>query len=147
MVLASTPLISIDFVVQNVLGKILLGQRLNRPAQDFWFVPGGRILKNETLDVAFARLTQEELGQEFERSQARLLDVYEHFYQDSIFGTGADAPSTHYVVLGYQIILSAGQSLTPPTAQHGEYQWWSVQDMQASNKVHENTLAYLSALR
>lgn len=30
-----TPLISIDLVVKNTAGKVLLGQRLNRPAQGF----------------------------------------------------------------------------------------------------------------
>ncbi len=38
-VVDSTPLISIDLVVQNSKGECLLGQRLNRPAQDNWFVP------------------------------------------------------------------------------------------------------------
>ena len=40
-----TPLISIDLIIRNEDGKALLGQRLNRPAQNYWFVPGGRILK------------------------------------------------------------------------------------------------------
>lgn len=61
-VLASTPLVSIDLVVENSAGEILLGQRLNRPAQGFWFVPGGRIQKSESLDAAFRRLTRGELG-------------------------------------------------------------------------------------
>ncbi|WP_107852227.1 GDP-mannose mannosyl hydrolase [Oceanimonas marisflavi] len=146
-VVASTPLVSIDLVVENEQGEILLGKRLNRPAQGLWFVPGGRIQKNETLDAAFIRLTTEELGLPLERSHARLLDVYEHFYNDSVFEPGPDAPSTHYVVLGYHIVLPAGQSFAPPAAQHGEYQWWPVEAMQTSNKVHANTRAYLGALR
>src|SRR5690606_37712833 len=87
MVVASTPLVSIDMVIRNSKGEILLGERLNRPAKGFWFVPGGRIQKNETLDVAFRRLAEVELGQVFERSQATLLGVYEHFYSDSRFDT------------------------------------------------------------
>ena len=74
-VVDSTPLISIDLVVLNSKGECLLGQRLNRPAQGNWFVPGGRILKNETLDAAFNRLTLEELGKVSARSDARLLGV------------------------------------------------------------------------
>ena len=50
-VIASTPLVPIDLVVKNHQSQVLLGQRLNRPAQGFWFVPGGRILKNEFLDA------------------------------------------------------------------------------------------------
>lgn len=145
-VLASTPLVSMDLVVRNSKGEILLGQRLNRPAQGFWFVPGGRILKNETLDAAFIRLTRAELGQAFERSQARLLDVYEHFYQDSVFGCDESEAGTHYVVFGYQLPLPDGHILIPPPDQHGHYRWWKTTEMQHSAEVHENTRAYLRVL-
>jgi colanic acid biosynthesis protein WcaH len=52
-VIASTPLIAIDLIVRNLQGQILLGWRVNRPAQGYWFVPDGRVLKNEALDNAF----------------------------------------------------------------------------------------------
>lgn len=39
------PLISIDLLVQNAQGEYLLGLRNNRPAQGYWFVPGGRVKK------------------------------------------------------------------------------------------------------
>ncbi|EHY76320.1 NUDIX hydrolase [Stutzerimonas stutzeri ATCC 14405 = CCUG 16156] len=145
-VIASTPLVSIDLVVQNQQGEVLLGQRLNRPAQGGWFVPGGRILKNESLDGAFRRLAQGELGHVFERNQARLLDVYEHFYQDSVYGEGGSAPDTHYVVLGYRLLLPKGFTLTPPTDQHGHFRWWNISEVKASTEVHANTRAYLQAL-
>ncbi|WP_338062250.1 NUDIX domain-containing protein [Vibrio variabilis] len=61
-VIESTPLVSIDLLIENSKGQVLLGLRNNRPAQGFWFVPGGRILKNEKLDDAFMRLCQEELA-------------------------------------------------------------------------------------
>ena len=32
-VVASTPLVSIDLLVRNLQGELLLGERLNRPAQ------------------------------------------------------------------------------------------------------------------
>ena len=146
-VVASTPLVSIDLVVQNAQGEILLGQRLNRPARGFWFVPGGRIMKNETLDAAFRRLTATELGERFERSHARLLGVYEHFYADSVFGAGEADPDTHYVVLGYHLVLAEGRDLEPPRGQHDRYRWWSRDEMQDSAAVHANTRAYLNALR
>lgn len=144
-VVASTPLASIDLVVTNAEGKILLGQRLNRPAQGYWFVPGGRILKGETLDVAFKRLTQHELAKAFPRDRARLLGIYEHFYADSVFGETGN-PNTHYVVLGYQLALGAGEALSPPLEQHGHYGWWAAVEMRNSAEVHDNTRAYLEAL-
>ncbi|MDO6805290.1 NUDIX domain-containing protein, partial [Wenyingzhuangia sp. 1_MG-2023] len=75
-IVENTPLISVDFVVRNISGEVLLGQRLNRPAKGFWFVPGGRIIKNETLADAFLRLTKAELGQVFEITSARYLGLY-----------------------------------------------------------------------
>ena len=146
-VVASTPLVSIDLVVQDAEGAVLLGQRLNRPAQGFWFVPGGRIMKNETLDAAFRRLTAGELGRAFERREARLLGVYEHFYADSVFGEGAAHPDTHYVVLAYRLILPAAMTLAPPADQHGRYRWWRMDEIETSAEVHDNTRAYLDALR
>ncbi|WP_324746147.1 GDP-mannose mannosyl hydrolase [Pseudomonas veronii] len=145
-VVASTPLISIDLTVQNFRGEILLGQRLNRPAKGVWFVPGGRILKNETLDAAFSRLTREELGKAFQRSEARLLGVYEHFYANSIFGESDEGPDTHYIVLAYQLILAKGEGLQPPHAQHDSYRWWPLVEAQVSKEVHDNTQAYLDDL-
>ncbi|MDP2000518.1 MAG: hypothetical protein Q8K22_13130 [Rhodoferax sp.] len=42
-----TPLVAVDLVLVRGGHEVLLGLRNNRPAQGFWFVPGGRILKNE----------------------------------------------------------------------------------------------------
>ncbi|WP_044874952.1 GDP-mannose mannosyl hydrolase [Pseudomonas sp. LFM046] len=146
-VVASAPLVSIDLVVKNEGGEVLLGQRLNRPAQGFWFVPGGRILKGESLDEAFRRLTFGELGRLFERSEGNFLGIFEHFYKDSVFGAGETGPDTHYVVLAYQLILSGDVVLSLPDTQHGEYGWWNLLEMQSSAEVHENTRAYLRVLR
>lgn len=146
-VVASTPLISIDLIIQSMDGEILLGQRLNRPAKGVWFVPGGRILKNETLDAAFSRLTTGELGKAFQRSEARMLGVYEHFYANSVFGEAGEGPDTHYIVLAYQLVLAQGEALQPPHAQHDAYRWWTLNDAQVSEEVHDNTRAYFDALR
>ncbi len=56
-IIEHAPLISIDLVVENKQGEVLLGRRNNRPAQGYWFVPGGRILKDELMSDAFKRLT------------------------------------------------------------------------------------------
>ncbi|MCV5153638.1 GDP-mannose mannosyl hydrolase, partial [Escherichia coli] len=56
-VVRSTPLVCLDFIVENSRGEFLLGKRTNRPAQGYWFVPGGRVQKDETLEAAFERLT------------------------------------------------------------------------------------------
>jgi colanic acid biosynthesis protein WcaH len=141
-VVGATPLVSIDLICQRGDGCVLLGRRVNRPAQGFWFVPSGRILKNETLDDAFARLTCEELGTALPRNEARLLGVYEHFYEDSMFGPPGEAPNTHYVVIGYALSLPDGLRHQLPKQQHTAYRWQSPADVLAASDVHANTKAY-----
>jgi colanic acid biosynthesis protein WcaH len=146
-IVASTPLVAIDFVVRNSQGQLLVGRRLNRPAQGYWFVPGGRVLKDETLDNAFRRLTYAELGYKTDRGQASFLGIYEHFYEDSVFGVGADRPSTHYVVLAYELLFPVDGASTLPSQQHAEYRWISTLELNECSDIHDNTRAYLRALK
>jgi colanic acid biosynthesis protein WcaH len=145
-VVANTPLVSIDLVVRNSMGEFLLGHRTNRPARGYWFAPGGRILKNESLDQAFNRISEAELGKTFKRGSAKLLGVYEHFYRDSSFGIDGDAPDTHYVVLGYLLEVQEPSCLTPPPEQHDSYRWWTASQIKENADVHDNIRAFLAAL-
>ncbi|WP_312972223.1 GDP-mannose mannosyl hydrolase [Atlantibacter sp.] len=140
-VVRSTPLISLDLIVENENGEFLVGKRTNRPAQGYWFVPGGRIQKDETLDQAFTRLTLAELGQGFRRSDAQFYGVWQHFYQDSFAGEGF---STHYVVLGFRLRVQANQ-LVLPDDQHNAYCWLKPATLVADEQVHQNTRAYFDA--
>ncbi|RWX56594.1 GDP-mannose mannosyl hydrolase [Photobacterium chitinilyticum] len=137
-VVAHTPLISIDLIVRNTQGQVLLGQRLNRPAQDYWFVPGGRICKDETMASAFSRLANEELGLAYSLDEARCLGPYEHFYQDNFAGTDF---TTHYVVLGYSITADIALD-NLPQEQHDNYRWFDVSELLASDEVHHHTKLY-----
>lgn len=137
-VVESTPLISIDLVVRDPEGKVLLGKRLNRPAQGYWFVPGGRVLKDETISSAFSRLTFNELGIDIPISSASYLGLYEHLYEDSALDK---CVTTHYVVNAFEIKLN-----TPlknlPEAQHSEYRWITESDLLGSPDVHLHSQWY-----
>lgn len=141
-IVASTPLVSIDLVVLNSKREVLLGLRNNRPAQGYWFVPGGRICKDETFDVAFKRLTHEELGVTYHIHDAKFIGNYQHIYSDNFSGNDF---STHYVVLGYQMIVDIDIT-NLPCEQHKNYQWWDIDTLQLSSNVHDNTKAYFLAL-
>jgi len=136
-VVASTPLISIDLLVQNEYGEYLFGLRNNRPAQGYWFVPGGRVQKNETLDAAFLRLTAEELGITMERRHAEFKGVYEHFYQNSVFG---EQPSTHYIVLAYQLKLNT-HNVALDNNQHSDLLWLKPSQL-GNDTIHRHSLDY-----
>ncbi|TQI79815.1 colanic acid biosynthesis protein WcaH [Serratia fonticola] len=137
-VVKSTPLVSIDLIVENEIGHILLGRRTNRPARGYWFVPGGRVQKNETLDTAFQRLTQDEIGCKVSRDCTDFLGVYEHFYNENF---SDEDFSTHYVVLGYHIKVVTGE-LSLPLEQHDSYLWININDLLSHKEVHDNTKAY-----
>lgn len=138
-VVRNTPLVSIDLILRDPTGAVLVGLRTNEPAKGFWFVPGGRIGKNETLDDAFARILKVETGLTQPRSTARFLGVFEHFYDTNRFEQ--DGYGTHYVVLGYEIELSARPAIHLDD-QHSAIKWLAPSEILAAPDVHENTKAY-----
>lgn len=142
-----TPLVSIDLIVRDRRGRVLVGFRRNRPAQGFWFVPGGRLGKNETRREAFARLTVDELGVELNIDRARFVGVFEHLYPDNF--TGDPRFGTHYVVLAYLIEAGAGQLQLPqlPEDQHSEYDWLTEEEMLRRDDVHDYSKAYCGRLQ
>jgi len=135
-VIKNTPLVSIDLLVHNSEGEVLLGQRVNEPAKGFWFVPGGRIFKDETLDTAFSRTVKDELGLQMKRSEAVFDKVYEHFYENNVFN---DAFSTHYIVLAHKISVD---TLPELNTQHSEYKWFNIQALLEDANVHNYTKDY-----
>jgi colanic acid biosynthesis protein WcaH len=74
------PLVSIDLIIRNARGYVLLGLRNNEPAKGLFFVPGGIIRKQERLHEAFARILKRETNYDAPLEDARLLGVYEYFY-------------------------------------------------------------------
>jgi colanic acid biosynthesis protein WcaH len=135
-----TPLVAIDLLVRDADGRVLLGHRRNRPARGTWFVPGGRILKDETLDAAFSRIADAELGiAKLARSSARFEGVFEHHYSDNF--AGEPGVSTHYIVLAYALSLASAQPVGRPD-QHSGYLWLTPHQLLARDDVHENTKAY-----
>ncbi|WP_067585791.1 GDP-mannose mannosyl hydrolase [Endozoicomonas ascidiicola] len=141
-VVASTPLISIDLIVRNNQKQVLLGLRNNQPAQGYWFVPGGRVRKDERLENAFRRLVSAELGSESEINNARFLGPYQHFYTDNF---SDEDFSTHYVVLGYELTLNINLN-DLPSDQHQDYRWFTVDELLASDQVHQHTKDYFFEL-
>lgn len=136
-VVESTPFVSIDLVIRNDQGQILLGFRRNRPAQNYWFVPGGRICKNEKVQDALQRIASNELG--INAPPGRLLGVFDHIYDDNFYGVAGIG--THYVVCAYECQLSSHMPITGDD-QHAELKWWNVDDLLAGDNVHPNSKLY-----
>lgn len=140
-VVSRTPLISIDLILRSQGDNILLGRRNNRPAKDFWFVPGGRILKDERLADALVRVVRRELGTAVPLAGWRSVGIYEHLYPDNF--AGVEGISTHYVVLPHQLDLDSEVALESDD-QHEALRWFSVDELMVHDEVHPYTKAYFA---
>jgi|RhiMethySRZTD1v2_1073278.scaffolds.fasta_scaffold922927_1 colanic acid biosynthesis protein WcaH len=138
-----TPLVSLDFVVRDSAGRMLVGYCRNRPARGFWFVPGGRLGKNETRREAFGRLTLAELGVELDFARGRFIGVFEHLYPDNF--AAEPRLGTHYVVLAYAIEAKPAE-LRLPDDQHARYAWLDEGEMLRRDDVHDYSKAYCARL-
>ena len=130
----SAPLISIDILLKKD-NKFLLGRRVNKPAQGYFFSTGGRINKNESIGNAMARIALNELNIEL-KSIPKFIGVFEHFYDDSIYKN----VSTHYVDIAYEYEVKEIPDL--PTEQHSEYKWFTIDELLESKQVHKYTKDY-----
>lgn len=133
-----TPLIAIDLIIKNSEGRVLLGKRVNAPAKGYWFVPGGRIYKDETIEEAFSRIFFSETGHKLLIDSAKFLGVYEHFYENSFHDENI---STHYIVLGYEINYDFSLDVLPEV-QHNTYRIVPIKTLLHDAEVHSNVKLY-----
>jgi colanic acid biosynthesis protein WcaH len=136
-VVENTPLVSIDFIIENDEGNYLLGKRINKPAAGFWFTLGGRIFKDEPISEAIKRLSLKEFNLEIAQEMLEFHGIYEHFYEDSFVD---DAISTHYVVLAYY--LKIDKKLLFPDIEHCDYRYFSKDNLLEHSNVHQYVKNY-----
>ena len=88
-VVSSSPIFAIDLLCIRHIEQpyILLGLRTNNPAKNQFFVPGGRIFKNESRSNAFHRISYAELDISLNLTESKFFGIYEHFYSNSYFNT------------------------------------------------------------
>jgi colanic acid biosynthesis protein WcaH len=116
-----------------------MGWRENEPAKGTWFVPGGRIRKNERIADAFDRIIRTETGLVRSLADSQFGGVYEHLYSTNCFGdTGF---GTHYCVLAYLLRFSERPSITIDD-QHTRVEWLTP----SSADIHPYSRAYFDLL-
>lgn len=133
------PIIAIDLIIKNKKAEILMGRRSNNPAKNFFFVPGGRILKNEKIELAFERISLIELGKSLKINDAKFLNYYEHFYKNSLWDI--KGITTHYLVLAFEYNSTTKEKFNLNN-QHKSFQWISKKNKNDFN-IHEYALNYL----
>lgn len=112
-VIKNAPLVSIDLIIRDREDRVLLQFRQDRPAKNYWFVPGGRIRKYESVHDAISRIYKDEIKKTFpnieiDPKKCHLLNIYEHFYEKDNKYTENDSMSdmksedTYYVSIAYE---------------------------------------------
>ena len=140
-----TPLVAIDLCIIKEQ-KILLGCRNNSPAKSYFFVPGGRIMKNEKIEQSIERITREEIGYELKKNNNEFIGVYEHFYDDNFLGNTEF--NTHYIILAFLIHYSGLKKLKnrPTDEQHSQYIWHDYRsDNKHNYRIHPYTMRYIAS--
>jgi colanic acid biosynthesis protein WcaH len=138
-VVRNTPLVAIDLIIRDPDRCVLVGLRSNEPAKGKWFVPGGAVRKYERLADAFARIVNAEVGLDASISDAKFIGVYEHLYDNNVFGE--EGVGTHYVVLAHELSLDHRPPIVSDQQRSG-FRWMSVAELISSPDVHLNTRAY-----
>lgn len=142
-VVQNAPLFAIDLVVVNEANQVLLGERLNLPAKSYWFVPGGRVYKNESLETAFERISKSELGCVIHRNQAHFLKLFDHFYPDSFVNLDI---SKHYINATH-VIRCEIENVQLPNKQHSGYRWVNLMELEVDQTVHTYSKVFIPELR
>jgi len=110
------PIACVDVIITNG-NSFLLVKRKNKPAQNQWWFPGGRILKNETLTEAVTRKSFEETG--LNVKIVNCIGVEETIFPDGPFNSTAHTINVTYLV----------KAINPEEIkmdeQSSEYDWFS----------------------
>ena len=117
-VVRNTPLVSIDLIIQ--IGACLLGLERTSPPRVSGLCPVAWLRKYERLADAFARIVKAEIGLEVSIGDAKLNGVYEHLYDNNVFGENGFG--THYVVLAHELRLDHRPPIVSDR-QHSDFRW------------------------
>ena len=139
-VIEKSTLTAVD-VIFYYNNKILLGLRNNNPAKGYFFTPGVRTRKLETLSMGIIRVGKMELDIDIEPDEAILIGVYDHIYENNFSNNKF---GTHYVVNAYLMNLTKNQvEQINSDQQHSELKWISLDKINDEPKVHQLVKNYL----
>ena len=139
-VVRTTPLFAIDLIVQDHRQHVLVGLRENQPAKNFWFVPGGRVLKNEPLGKACARILATEVGLPMpDGASIQLRGLFEHIYTEGQFDD--ESINAHYIIAACNFTLPPNRAITHDD-QHAVMKFVSIDALLADSRVHPFTKNY-----
>jgi len=142
-VVKKVPMVAIDFVIENGIGEILVGKRNNNPAKGFYFTFGGIILKDEKIENAVERISENELSYKLQFRFLSMIGVFDFFYTNN-FLNNSDF-TTHYIVISYHYKDLENKVVPFLThrgygyfMQHSDYIWLKPDVLLTSSVVHND---------
>lgn len=132
-----TQFVSVDLLITNNK-KYLVGKRINEPAKGYWFNPGGKVFKNESIKEALKRVLKDEVGLTWDKVLkcefiSPFENVYENNFRDNSYGT-------HYMSMAYIIEIKDSSKSNIEKfmqKQHEKIKWFSVEEILSNEKVHK----------
>lgn len=127
------PLIAVDIVIFTIVDndlKVLLVKRGNQPFKNQWALPGGFVLKNETLEKAAIRELKEETGIE---------NV--HLKQLHTFGDPKRDPRGRIISVTYFALVNRKLQLKPKSDAVA-VDWFSVKKLPFLAFDHKKIIRY-----
>lgn len=116
-IINAIPFVCVDIVIKNG-NSFFLAKRKSEPAQGQWFLPGGRVLKNEKLEDAAYQKVQQETGLNVKIE--KILGVDETMFPVSTFGV-----PTHSVNVVFLATTTNPETTVHLDNQNDEYQWYT----------------------
>lgn len=99
-ILRIMPIPCVDLIITNVEQEVLLVKRLNEPAKDKWWFPGGRVHHNEKRIDAARRKLFEEVG-----IRANYITKIEEILTDEVM-LPLEFSRGHYITTVYRILVN-----------------------------------------
>jgi colanic acid biosynthesis protein WcaH len=82
--LLNLPILCVDLIIQNSKGEYLLVKRDNEPVKGFWWIPGGRVIKNDDVYASAQKKCIQEIGVDIE--DWRVVGIYDDQYDTNAHG-------------------------------------------------------------
>jgi len=109
------PIPCVDLVIERS-DYVLVGKRTTNPLKGMWFLPGGRLMRNERVWEAGRRIAWEETG--LKVSVVEILGWDETFFHSDPFGHRRGTHTINVILRAY-----SGRGAIRADGQHSELKW------------------------
>lgn len=131
-IIENIPICCVDLIIINQDNQFLVLKRANEPAKGSWWLPGGRILKNESISIAAVRKAKEETG-------LKCVFVKTIGVAETIFDTGPFGDPIHTINAICLLNVNKKDVIIDETST--DFKWCDKIDK--SLKLHKEIIKYL----